>query len=229
MADSTNKDRYCVIRTATATSGNTKAALLNEARWNVSRLKVGFLEGDPGLQQRVLAVAREWTGPDLANLQFDEAADAEADIRVAFQQGNGSWSYLGTQAQHIGAGEPTMNYGWLTPDSPDDEVRRVVLHEFGHAVGLIHEHQNPQKPIQWNRAAVIADLSGPPNNWDEATIENNIFRKYDPQDLAGTDTDSSSIMMYPIPASWTLDGFSADLNSSLSATDKDFIRSAYPW
>ena len=227
--ENTNKNYYCLIRTATGTTGNTKAALLNEARWNVTRLNVAFLEGDPGLQQRVLAVAREWTGPDMANLQFAETSDSQGDIRVAFQQGNGSWSYLGTHAQHIDAGEPTMNFGWLTPESSDDDVRRVVLHEFGHAIGLIHEHQNPQKPIDWNRAAVVADLSGPPNNWDEATIEHNIFHKYDAQQVTGTDTDSSSIMMYPIPEAWTLDGFSAGLNSGLSATDKEFIRSAYPW
>ncbi len=53
----------------------------------------------------------------------------------------------------------------------------MVLHEFGHTLGLIHEHQNPNRPINWNRAAVIADLSGPPNNWDEETIENNIFKR----------------------------------------------------
>ncbi|EMY34398.1 hypothetical protein D477_009875 [Arthrobacter crystallopoietes BAB-32] len=227
--DNVNKNHFCTVRTVQDTSGRTKAALLNEARWNVSQLTVGFLEGDPELQQRVLAVAREWTGQDMANLKFLEAEEANADIRIAFQQGDGSWSYLGTHAQQIPAGEPTMNYGWLTPESTDDDVRRVVLHEFGHAVGLIHEHQNPQKPIQWNRAAVIADLSGPPNNWDEQTIEHNIFRKYSAGDVTGTDTDKDSIMMYPIPQSWTLDGFSADLNSGLSSTDKEFIRSAYPW
>jgi serralysin len=43
--------------------------------------------------------------------------------------------------------KPTMNYGWMTPDSSDDEVHRVVAHEFGHALGLIHEHQNPDTPI----------------------------------------------------------------------------------
>ena len=48
-----------------------------------------------------------------------------------------------------------MNYGWLTPESAQDEVRRVVLHEFGHALGLIHEHQNPKGGgIEWNRDAV---------------------------------------------------------------------------
>ena len=122
-----------------------------------------------------------------------------------------------------------MNFGWLTANSTDDELRRVVLHEFGHALGLIHEHQNPNRAIKWNRAAVIADLSGPPNNWDEATIDNNMFKKYDSASLTSTPTDATSIMMYPIPAAWTLDGFSAGLNSGLSGIDKEFIRLAYPW
>jgi hypothetical protein len=108
-------------------------------------------------------------------------------------------------------------------------VHRVVAHEFGHAMGLIHEHQNPQKPINWNRAAVIADLSKPPNKWDLPTIENNIFKRYDPAAVSSTPTDKLSIMMYPIPAAWTNDGFSAGLNRELSETDRDFIRTAYPW
>ena len=53
-----NKDHFCTIRTVQDVSGNTKAALLNEAKWTVSRLTVGFLEGDPQLRQRVIDVAR---------------------------------------------------------------------------------------------------------------------------------------------------------------------------
>ncbi len=95
---------------------------------------------------------------------------------------------------------------------------------------LIHEHQNPDRPIAWNRRAVIADLSGPPNYWPPPeTIEHNIFERYDPRSVSATPTDPDSIMMYPIPARWTTDGFSADLNSELSDTDKEFIRDAYPW
>ena len=225
-----NERHYCLLLMPGEAEGKPRAALLNEFRWESgTQVKVRFTEGDPQLQERVRAVAEEWTGPSMANLSLQFIEEGDADVRIAFQQGNGSWSYLGTVCQQIPADEPTMNYGWLTPDSSDDELRRVVLHEFGHALGLIHEHQNPNKPIAWNRAAVIADLSGPPNNWDEATIENNIFAKYDPADLTSTPVDALSIMMYPIPASWTTDGFSADLNKELSDTDKAFIRDAYPW
>jgi serralysin len=104
-----------------------------------------------------------------------------------------------------------------------------VTHEFGHALGLIHEHQNPDKPISWNREAVIADLSGPPNSWDQQTIENNIFKRYEKTEVATTPTDPDSIMMYPIPATWTVDGFSVGLNTNLSEFDRKFIAGAYPW
>ena len=77
-------------------------------------------------------------------LRFEWVESGPAEIRIAFRQGNGSWSHLGTFCRQItDDDEPTMNYGWLTPDSDDVELRSVVLHEFGHALGLIHEHQNP--------------------------------------------------------------------------------------
>jgi serralysin len=225
-----NENHYCMLPTPGELEGRTRAALLNEFKWQPgTQVKVRFMEGDPPLQERVRQVAEEWTGPQMANLGLQFVDSDDADIRVAFEQGNGSWSYLGTMCQQIPAGEPTMNYGWLTPDSSDDELRRVVLHEFGHALGLIHEHQSPNRPIAWNRAAVIADLSGPPNNWDLETIEHNIFERYDPEKISSTPVDPLSIMMYPIPASWTTDGFSAGFNRELSDTDKNFIRDAYRW
>lgn len=225
-----NPSHYCVVAMPEEQLGKTKAALLSEFKWQPGAIvKVRFLEGAPSLRKRVEAVAKRWAGAKMANLELTFVDKGDADIRVAFRQGNGSWSYLGTMCHRIPKEQPTMNYGWLTETSPDDEVERVVLHEFGHALGLIHEHQNPEKPIQWNRAAVTRDLSGPPNNWDAQTIENNIFKRYDPTQITGTPVDAQSIMMYPIPAAWTVDGFSADLNSTLSAHDTQFIRGAYPW
>ena len=229
MSDS-NERYYCSLLMPATVEGKTRAALLNEFKW-VSGTQIGvrFVDGDPHLHDRVRAVAEEWSGPTMANIGLRFLDDGDADIRIAFEEGDGSWSYLGTMCQQIPTPEPTMNYGWLTSDSSDDELRRVVLHEFGHALGLIHEHQNPNRPIDWNRAAVIADLSAPPNNWSLETIENNIFKQYDPEKLKGSPTDALSIMMYPIPRSWTNDGFSAGLNGELSETDRTFIRDAYPW
>jgi hypothetical protein len=207
---------------------DTRAALLNDTKWGPGAVvNVRFLEGAPELQERVKKAALEWMRFANVTLNFVDQGDAE--IRIAFQPGKGSWSYLGTQCQGIPKDEPTMNYGWLTPASTDDEVRRVVLHEFGHALGLIHEHQNPRGPIHWNRDAVKRDLGGPPNFWDDATIENNIFKRYERRATSGTPVDPLSIMMYPIPKSWTRNGeFSAGLNSELSQTDKNFIAAAYP-
>jgi hypothetical protein len=74
---------------------------------------------------------------------------------------------------------------------------------------------------------VIADLSGPPNNWDEGQIRSNVLDHYPKEAVTATDVDADSIMMYPIPAAWTLDGFSADLNADLSEQDIAFIRQEY--
>jgi hypothetical protein len=224
-----NLTRFCICISQQKQHENSKAALLNDGRWNSGDvISVRFLEGDESLQQRVREMAEGWTAPGLANLQLQFVDSAAADVRIAFQQGNGSWSYLGTLCRQIPASEPTMNYGWLTPDSSDDELRRVVMHEFGHALGLIHEHQNPQGGIQWNEPAVIADLSGPPNNWDEATIRHNVLDHYPKDAVTAAPVDRDSIMMYPIPKAWTLDGFSADLNSDVSTEDASFIQQEYP-
>jgi hypothetical protein len=225
-----NKNHYCVCISEGPQSSNEKAALLNEARWNAGDvIRVKFLEGDESLQERVRETAERWTEAGMANVEFQWVdQDDDAEIRIAFVDGDGSWSYLGTVCRSIPDDQPTMNYGWLTPDSDDAELNRVVMHEFGHALGLIHEHQNPEGGIQWNEPAVIADLSGPPNNWDEAAITSNVLAHYASEDVTATPVDGDSIMMYPIPEAWTLDGFSADLNTDVSAQDREFIHQEYP-
>jgi hypothetical protein len=205
-----------------------KAVLVNEYRWPLgSTIVVRFLGGSRQLQERVRKDAERWIAPGLAELKFGWSGSGRSDIRIAFEDGDGSWSYVGTYNRQIPQDEPTMNFGWIDEKSSAREVRSVVCHEFGHAIGLIHEHQNPNRPIAWNKAAVRDDLSGPPNNWDDATIEHNMFEKYDPAKVTATRVDRKSIMMYPIPASWTLDGFSSGFNSTLSAGDKRLMKKVY--
>jgi hypothetical protein len=229
--DELNENQWCFSWFAnTEMTGKTKAALANESKWGSGdRITVSFLDGDPGVQERVTQMARQWIGPGLANLRLDFRKDTnDTLIRISFSR-PGSWSTVGTSCRRItDRNEPTMNYGWLNPDSSPTELQRVVLHEFGHALGLIHEHQNPAGGIQWNRENVIRDLSGPPNNWPLDVIEHNMFALHGEEETNFTDTDRSSIMMYPIPASWTVNGFSVGLNNNLSQIDKKFIRTEYP-
>lgn len=54
-----------------------------------------------------------------------------------------------------------------------------------------------------------------------------MIRIYKPGRVASTKVDRDSIMMYPIPTSWTADGFSADLNDELFPQDEALIANQY--
>jgi hypothetical protein len=180
---------------------------------NGSTLRVRFLAGTSAEQTLVREQAGWWT--EHANLTFDFGTAPDADIRIAFDPSDGAWSYIGTDCKHIPAGQPTMNLGFLDGGT--------AAHEFGHAIGLAHEHQNPAGGIEWKEEVVIHDLSGPPNNWDEDTIRHNVLEKYRIDQINGTAFDGDSIMLYFFPGSWTVSGVGTKANDVLSATDESFI------
>lgn len=209
--------------------GRDRAALVKGLRWNTGDvITVSFLDGDPVVQDKVQEIAQTWTSPQLARLTFDFRKNTtNTNIRISFKF-SGSWSALGTTCKQVtDQTRPTMNYGWLTPQSDDAETKRVVLHEFGHALGLIHEHQNPGSTINWNKENVYRELSQPPNSWSKEKIDQNMFQPYAKAETNFTAVDPLSIMMYPIPKTWTTDGFFADFNSTLSDNDKKFIHEQY--
>lgn len=221
-----NLDHWCFAWSeASQVPGAVRAGLLLAARWPPgATLTISFLDGDPALHARVQAVARQWIQPGRANLFFDFRTDTtNTHIRISFTR-PGSWSVIGNTALQIAPNEPTMNFGWLKPNSTDAEVEQVVLHEFGHALGLVHEHQLPAGGIQWNEPAISADLG---SRWSLEKIRENVTNTVDAATASMTRLDPTSIMMYPIKKSWTLNGFSTGLNSKLSATDVAFIHNIY--
>jgi serralysin len=230
-AETENTNQWCFAWFApqVSDSGKNRAALVKGSKWKPGDLiTVSFLDGDQGVQEKVKHVASQWAAPGLANLMLEFMKNTNTHIRISFKY-SGSWSVIGTTCKRItDLTQPTMNFGWLDTNSTDEEVERVVLHEFGHALGLIHEHQNPGTVIHWNKPNVIRDLSGPPNNWPLNVIEQNMFEPYSKAETNFTKVDPKSIMMYPIPKSWTTNGFSAGLNDSLSTTDRKFIHQQYP-
>ncbi|MFZ1676231.1 MAG: hypothetical protein WBP41_19270 [Saprospiraceae bacterium] len=171
-----------------------------------------------------------WTDKNIgnANLKLRFLSGKNAMIRISFIADEGSWSYVGTECKDIPANEPTMNFGWLRDNTNEAEWERVVVHEFGHALGCIHEHQNPTGGIKWNKPVVYAYYKRKPNEWEPEDVDSNIFEKYSSNITQFTQMDRDSIMAYYIPPAFTTNGFSMPENSKLSPTDIAFIRAQYP-
>lgn len=206
-----------------------RLALVKTKRWRPGRtLRCRFLAGAADTQRKVQQYAAQWTR--YANLHFEFGNDPRAEVRIAFAPGS-SWSACGTDCLVQGdypLYQPTMNLGNIDGNTKEEEFAFAVLHEFGHAIGCIHEHQNPVGGMQWDERAVIHYFSGEPSYWSEAQIRAYVIDKYSESQLNGTAFDPESIMLYDFPRSLTKNGMSTQRHSRLSTTDISFIKRVYP-
>jgi hypothetical protein len=206
-----------------------KMALFTGKRWKPGRtLGIRFLDGSKTQRSQTEHYASVWEQYANVKMKFD--AGPKAEVRISFEADPGSWSAVGTDCllrEVFPLAEPTMNFGWLRDDTELEEYRRVVLHEFGHALAAIHEHQNPKGGVRWNEKAVYAYFSGPPNNWSKEEIDFNILQKYKLDQLNASDFDIKSIMLYSFPPQLIRGGKGTPNNTDLSLGDKKFIARMY--
>lgn len=201
--------------------GRTRAISPIGKTWmNGSTLHVRFMGGNAEQRAKAQEQAAWWTAVANLTIVFDNPNNA--DIRISFDPNDGAWAYIGTDARDIPLNEATMNLGFLDGGTS--------AHEWGHAIGLAHEHQNPAGGIEWNEAVVIREMAKSPNFWDADTTRHNILKRYMADQINGTQFDPESIMLYFFPAEWTVNGVGTQANETLSATDKAFIAGAkmYP-
>ncbi len=188
-------------------------------------LKVYFFGGEDERTNRVLKYASEWSQNCSIRIESTTRIE-EAKIRVSFQAPS-SWSYIGTDALGVPRNEPTINFGWLDNALAERNYKQVVLHEFGHALGLIHEHQSPAANVNWNKPYVYWYFKEH-HNWSRADVDRNLFQEFGKTSTQYSALDTASIMGYYIPPQFTVDGQEFPMNYDLSEMDKQYIGTIYP-
>jgi hypothetical protein len=213
-----------------------------------AKLRVCFMGGSDAVNARVAEIGGMWTADANTSLKLDfgkpskprrcdASAQRESQIRVSYDQ-PGYWSVLGqVSVVYLTQQEASLNLQGLGEASleafDDPEVRSIILHEFGHALGLLHEHQSPAstcaQEFNWNH--IVSYLSGPPNSWDEDTIKRNMATE-SAEDLMMTDFDPKSVMLYSFPAEFYVNGgnsscYISHSNVDISPTDRATVEYMY--
>lgn len=205
---------------------NDVAVALRQFLWPPgTRLGISFLDGSVKQRHRVMTYAPAWS--QYSGVPFAFLPTPDGDIRISFAAGSLSYSAIGLQAATMPLGQATMTLAQLADDLSETAARGLILHEFGHALGLVHEHQNPAAGISWNRPAAMKYFGGKPYYLSPEEIEVQILTPYDETVTNHTAFDQASIMVYPIPAAITDGKYEITMNTDLSATDKSFIATQY--
>ncbi|MDX2203164.1 MAG: hypothetical protein NW223_10465 [Hyphomicrobiaceae bacterium] len=227
-----------------------RAAVLRTVTWKPGEtLKICFLSGTKVARSRVARFASEWMEHANIVLDFGDRAsprscsgDNHEAVKIDFVGSGpkgGNWSALGTLSRRA---VQSMNLANLGSDSlplnrsgqpmPEREARRLVLHEFGHALGLLHEHQSPTSNCgrEYDEEAIMA--YGSLLGWPPAAIVLNFQQMAESAEINASEIDRKSIMHYSMPAWIFKEGRNSachvPTNFELSAGDKDFMRRTYP-
>lgn len=192
-----------------------------------SVITVGFIDGTQWQWDKVKLYAPIWSKYANVTFKFIGKSQGNEDVRIRFNSQKGSYSYIGLDAKNRLPSQETMNLGWIDNKGTEQQLKGVILHEFGHALGLLHEHMNPMSNIKWNKPRVYA-VYMQYEGWDRDMVDKQVFDRYSVS-MTNKAYDPKSIMHYPIPKDFTLDGYSVSENDDLSPGDIKLIEELYPF
>lgn len=220
-------------------------------------LRVGFVEGSPEWKKRwIEKVVKEKLQSLIAVdflFFFEYDASSNLDILIGFNPGYAN-SALGKTSQQLARfGNQSMNLGWLdnpikftgingkeyqVPQENLGEYLQfsgnfieggVVIHEFGHALGMIHEHQSPSSTLEFNKNELYDYMAQAPNCWTKDIVDSNIIERFDKESelYDYSQFDKNSIMIYPMFGWWTRSCINIPFSGSLSKLDAIWLQKNY--
>jgi hypothetical protein len=154
-----------------------------------------------------------------------ESEEFLGDIRVDFQPSfdNGGSSRIGTDALTGHPHTPSMHLG-TNFSSPYFEW--TIIHEFGHALGLHHEHQHPDANIPWDREKTYDYYAR--RGLSREDVDSNVLPLKRMPDAIYSPYDRQSIMHYEVPNELTIGDWQQAANLHISERDISIMYSAYP-
>jgi hypothetical protein len=196
-------------------------------------LKVKFLDRDARSEKKIKEIVQVWSKYGNVNFQFVDSGPA--NIRIEFDD-DGAYYNKGigkpgeSDRRITKPNKHTMHFGFLGKSVDDAFIRRVVLHEFGHELGFIHEHSQADFDIPWDYAAVLCDMTkgGTSINWTKDAVIHNVFSKFNKTQTNYDQPDINSIMQYWIDNKHTIGDFEVVPKDELSMKDKQQIQAWYP-
>jgi hypothetical protein len=227
-------------------AGQSRGAYSKASLWpaDYSTLRVCFFEGSEDARALIAEFASGWTRPGIGiTLDFGEPGrwhscgdGPESQIRISFDQ-PGYWSAMGADSvTFFLQQQPSMNFSGfdrLTPDNWSDVHKRMVRHEFGHALGLADEDRSPasicETEYDWDNIYRIFGGIEIGKQWADE-----LLRKESAEPGVTADTfDPKSIMMRAFPIEYYLKGaesvcFAALGRAELSAGDHALVAKLYP-
>ncbi|KAK7947932.1 uncharacterized protein PG986_008818 [Apiospora aurea] len=126
-----------------------------DKRWPSRQRKpaVQFLNGTLEQKSLVRSVVKENYNAIPMRIRFSFLSSREtgpSNVRIKFIDSGISWADIGMGKANQQPNEPTMELNLGNKKTAEDKVGNI-LHEFGHVLGLRHEHQHPDSGLVFCR------------------------------------------------------------------------------